>query len=92
MTKIDFEKSLARLEQLVSEMEAGELSLDQMLAKFKEGMKLADVCSKRLSEAERTVEVLIKGEDGSFTTEPFPEQAGTVERDSVDESGDELPF
>ena len=71
MAKIDFEKSLAKLEQIVAEMEAGELSLEQMLAKFKEGVTLADACSKHLTEAERTIEILTKGADGRVETKPF---------------------
>jgi len=71
MAKVDFEKALAKLEQLVAEMEAAELSLDQMLAKFKEGVALAAACSKRLNEAERAIEILVKHEDGSVETKPF---------------------
>ena len=77
MAKIDFEKSLARLERIVTEMEANELNLDQMLVKFKEGVKLAEACSRRLSEAERTIEMLVKGEDGSVKTKPFPAEPDT---------------
>jgi len=75
MAKVDFEKSLAKLEGIVAEMEAGELNLEQMLAKFKEGVKLADACSKRLTEAERTIEILVKGQNGGVETKPFPAEA-----------------
>ncbi len=92
MAKIDFEKSLAKLEQIVAQMEAGELSLDEMLAKFKEGMALAQACSKRLNEAERTIEVLAKGEDGRVETKPFPAEPAAGE-DSAEEAPDgDLPF
>jgi len=77
MAKIDFEKSLAKLEKIVGEMEAGELNLEQMLAKFKEGMQLADACSKRLNEAERAIEILTKNKDGGVETKPFPTKPGT---------------
>ena len=90
MAKIDFEKSLTRLEAIVAEMETGELSLDKMLAKFKEGMTLAEGCSKRLNEAERTIEVLVKGADGAAVTKPFPGEDESVHEAS--EEGGTLPF
>jgi len=93
MAKFDFEKSLAKLEQTVAEMEGSELKLDEMLAKFKEGMTLAEACTKRLNEAERTVEMLIKTEDGRVETKPFPEDTDPGESRSKDEEpdSDELP-
>lgn len=65
-----FEEALKRLETLVSEMEAGQLSLDQMIGHFEEGSKLVDLCGKRLNEVERRIEKLVK-KDGKITTEPF---------------------
>ena len=66
-----FEAALKRLEEIVSEMESGELSLDAMLKKFEEGMTLAQYCSRKLEEAEKKIEVLIKKEDGSLETSEF---------------------
>ncbi|MCC5843836.1 MAG: exodeoxyribonuclease VII small subunit [Verrucomicrobia bacterium] len=65
-----FEEALKRLETLVAEMEAGSLSLDQMIAHFEEGSNLVDICGKRLNEVERRIEKLVK-KDGEITTEPF---------------------
>lgn len=65
-----FETSLKRLETLVEEMEAGDLSLDQMIAHFEEGSTLVDVCGKRLNEVEQRIEKLVK-KDGKIQTEPF---------------------
>lgn len=67
---LPFEEALKRLETLVDEMEAGDLSLDQMIAHFEEGSKLADQCGKRLSEVERRIEKLVK-KDGAIQAEPF---------------------
>jgi exodeoxyribonuclease VII small subunit len=72
-----FEAALQRLEEIVSEMEQGELRLEAMLKKFDEGIRLAQFCSKKLEEAEKKIEVLIKREDGSFETEEFLPSAGT---------------
>jgi len=65
-----FEESLKRLETLVAEMEAGDLSLDQMIAHFEEGSSLVEQCGKRLTEVERRIEKLVK-KDGKLETEPF---------------------
>ena len=92
MAKIDFEKSLTRLETIVAEMETGELSLEQMLAKFKEGMTLAEACSKRLNEAERTIEMLVKGADGAVATTPFPGEDEPAADASEKDRGGALPF
>ncbi|MBN1917314.1 MAG: exodeoxyribonuclease VII small subunit [Verrucomicrobia bacterium] len=103
MVKFDFEKSLSKLEQIVAEMEGNELKLDEMLAKFKEGMTLAEACTKRLNEAERTIEMLAKAEGGGIEKKPFPEEAGAggsrpvgAEPDDGNDDDDgpdgELPF
>ncbi len=67
---IHFEKSLADLEQLVSNMESGELSLEQSLSSFEQGVKLTRECQQALTLAEQKVEVLLKTESG-FETTPF---------------------
>lgn len=68
--ELSFEDALKRLEQLVKEMEAGELSLDQMIGHFEEGTGLVEKCGKRLNEVERRIEKLVK-KDGKIETEPF---------------------
>jgi len=69
-TESSFEDSLQRLEKLVKEMEAGELSLDQMISHFEEGSSLVEQCGKKLNEVEQRIEKLVK-KDGKITTEPF---------------------
>lgn len=70
---IDFEKSLKRLEKIVQELEKGDLSLDEALGKYEEGIGLAKGCSKMLKEAKTRVERLVKKE-GTLVTEEFPPQ------------------
>lgn len=65
-----FEKSLARLETLVAEMESGELSLEKMISHFEEGTELVKLCTKKLNEVERKIEILAKKGDAE-ATEPF---------------------
>lgn len=67
----DFENSLARLETIVKELEKGELSLEEALQLFEEGIKISRFCSARLDEAERKVEILLKNEKGKLVEEPF---------------------
>lgn len=66
-----FETSLKKLEDVVHKLEGGSLSLDDSIKAFEEGVKHAAFCAKKLDEAERKVELLIKQRDGSFRKEPF---------------------
>jgi len=74
MAEKKFEASLARLEEIVTELEGGELPLEQSLKLFEEGIKLARLCNVRLEEAERKVEVLLKDKAGKMMTKPFEEE------------------
>jgi exodeoxyribonuclease VII small subunit len=69
----DFEKSLAELEQIVTQMESGELSLDESLKQFERGVSLARSCQTALQAAEQKVEILLKksGAKHSFETASF---------------------
>ena len=66
-----FELSLKKLEDAVSRLESGELSLDDSLKIFEEGVKHASICSRKLNEAQKKVELLLKRKDGSFYKEEF---------------------
>ena len=68
--EVAFESSLARLEVIVKAMESGQLSLDDMIRHFEEGMALVKTCGDKLNEVEKKIERLIRTED-SATTEPF---------------------
>jgi exodeoxyribonuclease VII small subunit len=74
MAEKKFEAALARLEEIVSSLESGELGLEQSLKLFEEGVKLARVCNTRLEEAERKVEILLKDKSGKMTEKPFEEE------------------
>ena len=66
-----FEVSLKKLEDAVNRLESGELSLDDSLRIFEEGVKHAALCSRKLNEAQKKVELLLKRKDGSFYKEEF---------------------
>ena len=68
----DFETALKTLESLVERMERGELSLEQSLECFEQGIKLTRECQKALTEAEQRVEILL-GKDAEAKPEPFGE-------------------
>jgi len=76
MAKKTFESALARLEEITKELENGELSLEGSLKKFDEGIKLADFCNSKLTEAKAKVEVLLQKND-ELHTEPFREISGS---------------
>ncbi|HTK93534.1 MAG TPA: exodeoxyribonuclease VII small subunit [Verrucomicrobiae bacterium] len=71
MTDIRFEDALARLEQLVDTLEAGNLPLEDSLKAFEEGVGLARRCARYLDEAEKRIELLTKDEAGLLRVEPF---------------------
>ena len=80
----DFETALKSLEEIVSQLEAGDLTLDRALELFERGVKISRFCNSKLEEAERKVETLIKNADGSVSEVPF---TGDVEDDGIFESG-----
>ena len=69
--KPEFERSLARLEEVVRRLESPQLSLDDAMKLFEEGVTLSRECQKQLEEAEGRVEILLNKADGKLATEPF---------------------
>lgn len=59
---IDLEKSMNELEQVVEQLEGGDLSLDKSLKQFEKGVKLSRECQTALNDAEQKVQILINGE------------------------------
>lgn len=79
MTDLTFEQSLARLEQIVTALEAGNLPLEESLKVFEEGIQLARQCGQYLNEAERRIELLTRDEQGTLGLQPFIEPAAEGE-------------
>jgi exodeoxyribonuclease VII small subunit len=67
-----FEESLKKLEVIVDKLEKGDLSLEESLKLFEEGVGLSATCKKELDEAEGKVQMLVKQRDGSLKAETFP--------------------
>ena len=70
MAKEKFEEALERLEEIVKRMEAGEMTLEESLKAFEEGIKLARLCARKLDEADRRVELLLR-QEGELVAKPF---------------------
>ena len=66
-----FEEALKKLEEIVESMEAEDLPLETLLARFEEGTKLAKACQTKLSEAELKIEQLEKQASGELTLKPI---------------------
>ncbi len=79
MAEMKFEEGLKRLEKIVEELENGNLSLDESLEKYEEGIRLSKACSKKLEAARKKVEILLKSEDGSVELKPFDERIAEEE-------------
>jgi len=71
MTSLSFEKALADLEGIVQKLEKGGLSLNESLALFEKGVKLAKYLREELGKAEKKVEILLKDDKGEVRKEPF---------------------
>ncbi len=69
--KPDFEHSLTRLEEIVRKLESANLSLDEAMKMFEEGVQLSRECQKHLEQAEGKVEILLKKAGGELAAEPF---------------------
>jgi exodeoxyribonuclease VII small subunit len=72
---LSFEQIVERLSSVVTQLEEGELPLEQALAKFEQGVVLSRLGSKRLDEAERRIELLMRDAQGAIETRPFVEES-----------------
>jgi len=76
----DFETALKKLEEIVKELEEGELTLEKSLERYEQGVRLARFCNAKLNEAEARIEKLHKDETG----EPVQDQEGKVAQSPLD--------
>ena len=97
MNEPNFETQLTALEQIVRELERGELPLEESLRLFEDGVRLARECQERLSKAERRIEILMRDNDGkpvletlnTKDDEPEEKPARTVKRRIVFDKDEE---
>ena len=77
-----FEHLLGEIEQLIADLEGGDLTLDQSVAKYEKAVKALKRCYEMLQKAEKRVEKLVKSADGSLSTKPFEPEAGEKAADA----------
>ena len=78
--ELKFEEALEKLEKIVEDLDGGELSLEESMKRYEEGIRLSKLCSKRLEEAKKKVELLLKSEDGKFLTKSLDEEEVSKDR------------
>lgn len=84
---LSFEEALARLEEIVRELEEADLPLEKSLAVFEEGVRLSRFLHEKLNEAERKVEILMANEEGGKTAVPFRGEGAPDPAAPPDEGG-----
>ncbi|MFA5144887.1 MAG: exodeoxyribonuclease VII small subunit [Candidatus Omnitrophota bacterium] len=73
MAEIKFEEALKKLEKIVEDLEQGDMSLDEALKKYQEGIELSRVCNQRLESAKKKIDILVKNKKGEFELKPGEE-------------------
>lgn len=84
-----FEQALTRLEAIVKDLEDGDLPLQESLRLFEEGVSLTRLCTTRLEEAQRKIEVLTRGAQGDLRAVPFREPKDPANEDPKDPANEE---
>ncbi len=75
-----FEEALKKLESIVESMESEDLPLEELLAKYQEGTRLAQTCQQKLAEAELKIQQLEKTAGGEFKVKPLPSDLSEEQR------------
>lgn len=78
--ELNFEEAMDRLEEIVSELENGDVPLEKAIDLFQQGMKLSQICSSKLEQVERKIEMIVE-EDGELRKKPFDtsESGGSID-------------
>lgn len=97
--KKTFEEALKRLEEIVERLELGDVSLEETVRLFEEGIELVNFCNQKLEEVKHKVEIIVRDKTGGFTLQPFDaENSKNIKKDieeleDIDEEDTgELPF
>ncbi len=86
---LNFEKALADLEATVDKLEKGGQSLNESLALFEKGVKLARFLRDELDKAEKKVEILLKDEKGCLQARPFGQEGEESEKEADEDAGED---
>ena len=74
----NFEDAMKRLEQIVEQMESGDLALEHLIVRYEEGMKLVKVCQERLAAAEERIEIITRNSAGKTVVKEFEAVAASA--------------
>lgn len=80
---IPFEEYLRKLEKIVNQLEEGELTLDESVKTYEEGMNISKICLEKLNKTKKKIEQLVIEGEGKYSTKPFSEKGG---EDIINES------
>jgi len=83
MPKEKFEDALSKLEKIVSTLEEGDIPLEESLKLFEEGIRLSRFCNQKLDDAEKKVEILLKGKNGLLKAHPFDPSTSSGQAPSI---------
>jgi exodeoxyribonuclease VII small subunit len=83
MAKKTFEQAIKQLEQIVQDLESGDMPLEKAIKTFEEGIQLSKFCSEKLDETEKRITILMQDSDGEVAEAPF--SGATDDLDGEDE-------
>jgi len=74
MTKKTFEQAMKQLEQIVQDLESGDMPLEKAIKKFEDGIQLSKFCSQKLDETEKKITILMQDSDGKVSEQPYSDE------------------
>ena len=84
MAKKNFEQAIKQLEQIVQELESGDMPLEKAIKKFEEGIQLSKFCNQKLDESEKKVTRLMQDAAGNISETPYSLQKPDLTPDAAD--------
>jgi exodeoxyribonuclease VII small subunit len=85
MAKKTFETAMKQLEQIVQELETGDMPLEKAIKKFEEGIQISKYCSGKLDESEKRITLLLRDSDGEKVSEiPFAPESEISKKNGND--------
>ena len=85
MAKKTFEMAMKQLEQIVHDLETGDLPLEKAIKKFEEGIQISKYCSEKLDESEKKITLLMRDSEGKNITEvPLEDETESAQKKSDD--------
>jgi exodeoxyribonuclease VII small subunit len=86
--ELNFENAMARLEEIVEQMESGKMMLEELIVRYEEGMKLVRICQERLARAEQRIEIITRNHAGKPVVKDFEPTAEKESAPKREEKGE----